>query len=313
MPREVLVLTLAVALDLAVGEPPNAAHPVVWMGRLIQAVRKRAVTRGRLVPFVIGLLLAIVGAGAIAAIGLMLQEAFRRWPVPLAILGEAFVLKTAFSIRGLVSAGRMVRSALLVNDLTEARRLVAWHLVSRETASLNESQVVAATIESLAENTNDSIVAPLFFYAFAGLPGALSYRFLNTCDAMLGYRDAEREWLGKAPARLDDLANFLPARLTALLMIAAGMLICRSPRRSTAIWLRDCRATASPNAGHPMSAAAGVLGLELEKIGHYRLGQGQRLPQAKDIARSIWLLTLTVVLACVTFGLGLHHIRLVRS
>ena len=170
-------------------------------------------------------------------------------------------------------------------ELEAARRLVGWHLVSRDTSRLDDSQVAAAAIESLAENANDSIVAPLLFYAIAGLPGVLAYRFINTCDAMLGYRDLKREWLGKCSARVDDLANLVPARLTAALIILAGVPLGGSVPRAVRTWFRDSRATASPNAGHPMSAAAGVLGVELAKCGHYRLGTGERLPAARDIAQ----------------------------
>jgi len=228
-----------------------------------------------------------------------------RLPPIAAIFIEALLLKLAFSVRGLAQAGRAVRLSLERNDLTNARELVATHLVSRDTRSLTESQLAAATIESLAENTSDSIVAPLLYYALAGLPGLWVYRFINTCDAMLGYRDAEREWLGKAAARLDDLVNLIPSRLTAGLMLLVGLVRRQASRQALRVWWRDCRATASPNAGHPMSAAAGLLGVELEKVGHYKLGRGQRLPGASDIHRTTrlmwgtWLAALAVTFVLV--------------
>ena len=302
MPHQILVLGLAVLLDLALPEPPNAVHPVAWMGTIISAVRMRATKQGRLWPFLTGLLLMLVGISIMTAVGLLLVWWLRWLPMPLALLAEAIGLKLTFSIRGLVRAGRAVQFALVASDLQEARRLVSWHLVSRDTSSLNESQVAAATIESLAENTSDSIIAPLTFYVCAGLPGALVYRFINTCDAILGYRDQEREWLGKAPARLDDLVNLIPARMTAGLIIVAGTLIGRNPVRAIVIWWRDHSTTASPNAGHPMSAAAGVLGIELEKVGQYRLGHGLRLPEPTDINRAVRLLLMSAALACVVLG-----------
>jgi adenosylcobinamide-phosphate synthase len=155
---------------------------------------------------------------------------------------------------------------------------------------LSAGHVAAAVIESVAENTGDGLVAPLFYYTLFGLPGALVYRFLNTADAMLGYHDEKHEWLGKAAARLDDAANFVPARLTALLFLAAAGLAGEDVRRGWAIWRRDAGKTASPNAGHPMSAVAGVLGVELEKKGVYRLGEGLPLPEPADIARSVRLM-----------------------
>ena len=148
---------------------------------------------------------------------------------------------------------------------------MSWHLVSRDTAQLDEAQVAAAAIESVAENTSDGIVAPLLAYAVGGLPAALIYRYVNTGDSLLGYRDAEREWLGKIPARTDDLLNLIPSRVTALLFILLR------PQAWT-VWRRDARLTASPNAGQPMSAMAGALNIELEKVAHYRLNAGARLP-----------------------------------
>jgi adenosylcobinamide-phosphate synthase len=150
----------------------------------------------------------------------------------------------------------------------------------------------------VAENTSDGVVGPLCGYVLFGLPGALVYRFVNTCDSMLGYRDAAREWLGKIPARLDDLANLLPARLTASLFVAAAWALGEDAQRARSVRERDAGTTASPNAGHPMSAMAGALGVELEKVGHYRLGAGLGRPVSGDIGRSVRVMR-------VAIGLGL--------
>ncbi|MDB5339723.1 MAG: cobD [Planctomycetaceae bacterium] len=300
MQCQILVLGIAVLLDLCLGEPPTVVHPVAWMGSAISFVRQRASKQGRLWPFLTGLLLMVVGIGGIVVGGILLLRVLGMLPQSVQILVSAMLLKTTFSIRGLLNAGREVQSVLAAGDLPEARKRLSWHLVSRDTSSLNESQVAAATIESLTENTSDSIVAPLLAFAIAGLPGALVYRYINTCDAMLGYRDPEREWLGKFPARLDDLVNLIPARITAILLIAAGSLMLHDPARAIYVWFRDRKLTASPNAGHPMSAAAGVLCVELEKVGHYRLGAGFRLPDSTDVSRVRRLLLLSTVLACVS-------------
>jgi adenosylcobinamide-phosphate synthase len=184
-------------------------------------------------------------------------------------------------------------------DIPLARQQVAFHLVSRDVSSLEASDLSAATIESVAENSSDSIVAPLLYFAIAGLPGALVYRFVNTCDAMLGYRTNELEWFGKSAARFDDLLNLLPSRLTAAIMLLAGACwgTASGVRRACLVWWRDHTLTASPNAGHPMSAAAGVLGVQLEKQGHYRLGADLPRPSASTIFHSIKLLWITAVIA----------------
>jgi adenosylcobinamide-phosphate synthase len=193
------------------------------------------------------------------------------------------LLKTTISLRGLNNAAHEVETALRGDDLREARRLLSWHLVSRDTSQLDASQVAAAAIESVAENTSDGIIAPLVWYGVGGVSAALTYRYLQTCDSILGYRDAEREWLGKIPARTDDLLNLIPARLTALCIVALRP-------RGWHVWRRDAHLTASPNAGHPMSAMAGALDIELEKVGHYRLNARARSPETGDIRRARYLM-----------------------
>lgn len=293
MPHELAflcIIWLAVALDALAGEPPSAVHPVAWMGRLIAVFSRIAPKRGAAGPFAAGMAFTVLGMVLVGTAGWAVHLLLWRLPLPLALIGEAVALKLMFSLRGLLSAGREVSAALDAGDLSEARRRVAWHLVSRDTSNLTESQVAAATIESLAENASDSMVAPLLFYAVFGLPGAFACRFINTCDAMLGYRDVEREWLGKFPARLDDVVHFVPARLTALCLLLAGPLRYGHLANAVLVWRRDRWLTASPNAGQPMSMAAGVLSVELEKVDCYRLGAGQRVPVAGDIPRAVWLM-----------------------
>src|SRR6185436_6409500 len=171
-------------------------------------------------------------------------------------------------------------------DLPGARATLAWHLVSRPTMDLGEGEVAAATVESVAENLTDSIVAPAFLYLAFGLPGAMVYRAINTADAMIGYRDGALEYFGKVAARLDDVLNFVPARLGGLACVLAA-----GPGRATEAWRilrRDRLQTASPNAGWPMAAMAGALGVVLEKPDTYRLGDGA-WPARADIARAVRL------------------------
>jgi adenosylcobinamide-phosphate synthase len=290
-------LLLALLLDLLLGEPPNRYHPVAWMGTFIGRGRRRAPCQNQWFRLVYGAGLVLGGAALVVGVGIILERALQYIPWPLAWLVEAYFLKLTFSIRGLGQAAREVQRALEANDLAEARRLVGWHLVSRDTTRLSAPQVAAAAVESVAENTSDGVVAPLLYYALGGLPAALAYRFINTADAMLGYRDPVHEWLGKVPARLDDLVNLVPARLTATFMVLAALLLGEDARQARAVWHRDARRTASPNAGHPMSTMAGALRVELEKAGHYRLGAGQTLPIARDIARAMRLAYGTTALA----------------
>jgi len=297
VPRRVSVLLLALFFDLAFGDPPNRWHPVAWMGHVIAWGRRRAPRSGRWSPFSYGLAGVVAGIVAAVALGRALAAGMMRLPAGAGLLAEAFLLKTTFSLRGLVEAATEVEMALQRHDLPAARHSLGWHLVSRPTAELSESQVAAATIESLAENASDGVIAPLFFYAAAGLPAVFAYRFINTADAMVGYRDAIHEWLGKAPARLDDLANLIPAPLTALLLLVTSSLVGLDAGQAWRTWRRDAYTTPSPNAGHPMSVMAGALGVELAKsssthdanLNLYRLGAGLGEARTEDIAPAIRL------------------------
>ncbi|MBI5840654.1 MAG: cobalamin biosynthesis protein [Chloroflexi bacterium] len=298
-------LLISLLLDLVFGDPPNRFHPTAWMGSAITTVNRFRPRSNPPAEFAFGLSLTVLGAAFVGGIGFFLARGFDSLPPLANWLATALILKTTFSLRGLDRAAREVQSALEAGNLPEARRLLSWHLVSRDTSQLTEFQVAAAAIESVAENASDGIVAPLFFFAIGGLPAALAYRFVNTADSMLGYRDAEREWLGKFPARLDDLLNFIPARLTGFFIVVSAFITDACGRQAWNVMRRDARLTASPNAGVPMSAMAGALGVELEKVDTYVLGRGLRAPQVTDLQRARRILIVSALLAVLTFGIVL--------
>lgn len=295
------MLLLAVALDLAVGDPPNRFHPVAWIGRLIAAGRRaaeRCPTRGLRAY---GGALAIV-VTAVAGAGGFVADAAAGWlPWPLDLITRAWLLKCAFSLRGLVAAVWQVRDALASGDLPGARAALGTHLVSRPVESLDPGAATSAAIESLSENLTDSWVAPLCFYLVGGIGAAWAYRAVNTADAMIGYREGILEQLGAVAARLDDILNFLPARLAALALVVGAWLAGESPRGAWRAWHRDARLTESPNAGRTMATMAGALGVTLEKGGHYRLGHGTppddtALDRAVSVAAAAAGVTLTAAL-----------------
>jgi adenosylcobinamide-phosphate synthase len=182
-------------------------------------------------------------------------------------------------------------------------------LVSRDRSNLTADLAAAAAIESLAENLSDSVVAPLFYYALFGLPGAALYRLCNTLDSMIGYR-GRYEYLGKASARLDDILNLLPSRLTALLIIGLAPFFGGKWRNAWRIWRRDAGKTASPNAGHPMSAAAGALRIQLEKVDHYTLGDNEKIVSHTDIKRAekmVWCVGGMAIVLCCLFRVYRRH------
>jgi adenosylcobinamide-phosphate synthase len=280
-----LTLTAAVALDALAGEPPGWVHPVVGMGKVLEQLEAHAPEgeRGRLVyggAAGIGLTVAWGGLG-------WLVERLAPWPV------QALALKAAFAGRALHDAARRVEDDLKANRLDQAQSDLRW-LVSRPTGELDGGLVASAAIESLAENFVDSWIGPLLAYSVFGLGGAYAYRAANTADAMWGYRGPPYEWLGKVSARLDDVLNWLPARLGALL-VAVGP----HCRRALQIWQRDARLTASPNAGQPMAAMAGQLNVRLEKRGHYVLLAEATLPSAQHITTARGVIRRAMLLAAV--------------
>lgn len=302
MPAAVLhaaaVLGLALAIDLAAGEYPARLHPVVWMGSAISALERRAPEGGRAAPFLYGLGMALLVPAAFAAGAAVVLYAARVHPV-LELAVEALVLKATFAVRALREAAGAVAAALGRRDLDAARGALR-SLCSRDPSTLDAPRVAAAAVESVAENASDSIVAPLLSWALLGVSGAVAYRALNTLDARVGYH-GRYEWLGKASARLDDLANLLPARLTAALLLAAGALRGGDVRRGIAVLRRDGAKTESPNAGRPMAAMAGLLGVELEKVGCYRLGD-RRAPVCGDTLTAAWRIVSLAALAAAALA-----------
>jgi adenosylcobinamide-phosphate synthase len=298
------LLPLAVAWDLLLGEPPVWVHPVVGMGNLARALERRAPAEGDGRQLIYGAALALVPPALYAlAIGRG-WRGLRERPI-LALAVGVPLLKSTFAIRELRRAGGRVRAPLAAGDLAAAREGLR-SLVSRDVSALDAVLVAAAATESLAENLSDSIVAPFLYYALFGLPGAVAYRAINTLDAMIGYR-GRYEWLGKAAARLDDLANLAPARLTAGLIIVAAAIAGEDVGAAWATLRRDAYVTASPNAGWPMAAMAGALGVELEKVGHYRLGASGAAVDAATIQRADRLVTLAAGGAAV-LAIGLRRV-----
>ena len=295
-----IALLTAFAIDLLFGDPPNRFHPVVAMGSFIRRASHTFNQGTEMRRFWTGAGLILVGGALFSLPWVYLPAVWQGLPIGLQGILMGILVKPMFAFNGLLKAGKEVRSALLASDLTEARRLVAWHLVSRKTDTLSTQQVASATIESLAENLTDSFLAPLLFFAIGGLPLAWFYRFVNTADAMIGYRSPEFEYFGKFAARLDDVLNWLPARLAGLILIFAAGLCRLDANNALKIMTRQNNRTNSPNAGWTMAAAAGALQVVLEKEHHYRLEGGKHLPEARDIDRTLALVK-TALLLCFFF------------
>lgn len=292
-----VVLLLAVVLDVLLPEPPSRFHPVAWLGRAITLLERFA-PQGPKSAFAYGCAIVVVVVGVLGGLTWLLMAALMALSPAAYVVGGAVVLRLSFTVMGLLSASDRTRQALDDGRLDDAQESLR-SLVGRDPTSLTESLVAAAAIESVAENTSDSYVGPWLAFALLGVPGAVAYRAVNTLDSMIGYRD-RYEYIGKAAARVDDVVNFVPARVSALLMLVSAAVHRLQVRRAWQTMIRDRGLTASPNAGWTMSAMAGLLGTRLEKPGHYRLGDELRDPDPDDIRTAANIAEITAILALAT-------------
>jgi adenosylcobinamide-phosphate synthase len=289
------VLLLALAIELVVGDPRTRWHPVALFGQVMDLALRAAPQSNAAAQVAFGAAVVVAGVGGVALVAAgALAGATALHPL-LGVAVGAGLLKTSFSYRQLEQEAAIVASHV-AEDRIAAARTALHALVSRDTQTLSAPQAASAAIESVAENLSDSFVAPLLYFALFGVPGALAYRAINTLDAMIGYH-GHFEYLGRAAAKLDDLANLIPARLSALLIIAAAALSGAAAGDAARIALRDHARTESPNAGWPMAAMAGALGVRLEKLGHYRLGEATRDCGAETIRSAIGIARWTAALA----------------
>lgn len=293
------VLLVALALDLILPELPARLHPVVWMGKAISLLERLAKgVESRVIAFAWGAFMATVVPVLAGILAWLAASGLRELgPVPY-VLGGGFLLATTFAVAGLTRAGAGVRDAMHANDMDGAR-LGLRHLVSRDPSALTPHLVAAAAIESVAENTTDSYIAPWLAFALLGIPGAFAYRAVNTLDSMIGYR-GRYEYLGKASARLDDVLNLIPARISAVLILVSGRLHGYPATRGWTWAWRGRLLTESPNAGWTIGGMAGVLGVVLEKTSYYRIGDGLRDPAATDVGAAVRIAYTVAGLGAVT-------------
>ncbi|MEC5144044.1 adenosylcobinamide-phosphate synthase CbiB [Chitinophaga sp. 212800010-3] len=246
----VLPLLLGYIADLLLGDPPAWPHPVRWFGAMI-TYGSRRLNKGSARIWK-GALLSIVLCTAVFAFFFFIQQKLQQWPLAWYLFTAAFVF-SGLANTSLLREGRAVFRALQQEGLEAGRRCLS-RIVGRDTGALTANQVRIAVMESMSENLSDGVVAPLFFYALLGLPGMMLYKMINTLDSMIGYKNERYLYFGRFAARLDDVANFIPARITALLMV-----LLYGSSRGGHYMLRYGKAHSSPNAGFPEAALAGIL------------------------------------------------------
>jgi adenosylcobinamide-phosphate synthase len=311
----VLNSLLAVAagffLDLLLGDPENLWHPVRAIGWLIsksEAVLRRLFPKTPRGELAAGAVLAVfVPAVCFAAPFFLLRLLGAVHPL-LSFAAESILCWQALAVKSMKTESMRVCRALTGKDLPGARRAVS-RIVGRDTAALDEAGVIRAAVETVAENTGDGVIAPLLFLFCGGAPLGFLYKAVNTMDSMVGYRNERYLYFGRAAARLDDAANFIPARVSALLMIAAAFLLRYDGKNAARIFRRDRYRHLSPNSAQTESVCAGALGLRLGGDSFYfgrlchkpTLGDALRPPEPEDIVRADRLL---YVSAGLCFALG---------
>jgi adenosylcobinamide-phosphate synthase len=294
------VVLMALLIDFLVGDPAwfyrRVAHPVVMLGNVIDfAERSFNTASNRVVGFIAGLLTVVLVVGLAVASAVLL----RRWafePFAYGWLLEAVVASSLLAFRSLYEHAKAVACGLA--ESLGAGRDAVRHMVGRDPQSLDEAGVARAAIESVAENFSDAVLVPVFWYVLAGLPGLFAYKAINTLDSMLGHRTDRYRYFGKAAARLDDLVNYVPARLAGMLFVAAAFVMPRATGAGAfRTVLRDAGKHRSPNAGWPESAVAGALDMALagprryphETVDDAWMGDGRADIGATDIHASLSL------------------------
>jgi adenosylcobinamide-phosphate synthase len=304
-------ILIAILLDQLLGDPRRLPHPVRIIGAA--CVGSERLTRAVLPPFAAGIcaVALVLGLTGTATWG-VIAGATRLHPW-LGTAASIFLIYTTIAARDLASHSRQVYAALATGDLSEARKRVGM-IVGRDTAALDEAGVTRAAVESVAESMVDGVTAPLFFAVLGGPMGAMLYKTVNTMDSMFGYKNERYLKFGWAAARLDDLANFIPARFTSLMIPAAAFLLRLDSKGSLFILLRDRLKHASPNSGHTEAAVAGALGVQLGGPNLYfgkmmekpTIGDATRPIEPRDILRVNRLMLLSSAISLLVF-LVLRH------
>ena len=303
--ESILVVTFALILDLLVGDPKNKFHPTYWIGgivgRLVPSFKNNSPTREKIG----GIILVILVVAIVEIILVFFYIGIQNISIDIvAIIISVFIsvilLKTTIAIHGMEKHALIIMHSIENNDLDAARTHLSM-IVKRNTKNLDQNHILSGTLESISENTVDGITGPLFYFAFFGLPGAFFYRTINTIDSMIGYKNTIFSNIGWFGANCDSILNYLPARITSLIMVLGAMILKHDWRSSYLVMKRDGKNTASLNAGYPMAALAGALGTRLEKINHYSIGDGKFEFSKSHLLSAIALMKVTSFLFCTIF------------
>lgn len=312
-----LALLTGFLLDICFGDPHWLPHPVRWIGALISVLEKAmkgCFQKSKATQRFAGVCLAIIVTLTSTAIPLgILILAHWIHPALHFVIASVFCYQM-LAAKSLKTESMKVYTQLEQHNLEGARKAVSM-IVGRDTANLTEEQIAKAAVETVAENTSDGVIAPLFFMLIGGVPLGFFYKSVNTMDSMIGYRNEHYQYFGTAAARLDDILNYIPARISAYLMIPAAFFARYDAKEAFRVYRRDKHNHASPNSAHTEAVCAGALHIQLAGDAYYfgklhkkpTIGNADRPIEAKDICRANHLLYITTCIAIVV-GLGLKSL-----
>jgi len=298
----IVIVGFALLLDFLIGDPKTKYHPTAWIGKLIAVLvpftrnnsPKKELFGGILIVFAVVAIVSTLLVALDFGISLLTIDIVS---LVVSIAVGSILLKTTIAIRGMQKHALAVVDALEKDDLDSARNHLSM-IVKRNTKHLDKNHISSAVLESVSENTVDGITGPLFYYAIFGLPGAFVYRAINTIDSMVGYKTSLFRNIGWFGANCDTILNYIPSRLTGLVMILSALILGYNWKESFYIMRRDGKKLESPNAGFPIAALAGALGTKLEKINYYAVGNGNIEFTKSHIVSAIRLMKVSSILFC---------------
>ena len=298
--ESISIIGFAILIDLILGDPKNRYHPTAWIGTFIAKLTTITKNQNSTFEKVGGIIMIITISSVVVLLLSGLTFGISLISVDyisliLSVVIGALLLKTTIAIRGMEKHAISVLDSLESNDLDLARNYLSM-IVKRNTTKLDKNHVLSGVLESISENTVDGITGPMFYYAFFGLFGAFVYRIINTADSMVGYKNDIFKNLGWFTAKCDTILNYIPSRLTGLMMVISAAILQNNWRNSYKVMIRDGKKTESPNAGYPMAALAGALETKFEKINHYKLGDGEITLTRDHVLSAIKIMKLTSIL-----------------
>lgn len=300
--ESITVILFALAVDFTLGDPKNKFHPTAWIGTLIAKIVPSLKNSSANLEKLGGTILILISSTIVVSLLSLLDVGINLitinyLSVILSIIIGGILLKTTIAIKGMEKHALAVVSSIENNNLRSARENLSM-IVKRDTKDLDANHVLSGVVESISENTVDGVTGPLFYFGLFGLPGAFVYRVVNTSDSMIAYKTNIFKNIGWFTANCDKILNYLPSRLTGLVMILSSMILGNNWKESYRIMMRDGRKTQSPNAGYPMAAVAGALGTKFEKINYYSLGDGEISFSSEHVKSAIALMKVTSLIFC---------------